>query len=140
MKKIIIHTDGGSRGNPGPAAVGIYISDSNNNEIIKIKSKIGVSTNNVAEYTAVITALEWLHNNYRIIELSNYRIEFFLDSLLAVNQLNGIFKIKDPNLKKLIIKIKNMEKDFSGGIRYVHISREENTIADGLVNDALDNN
>lgn len=140
MKKIIIHTDGGSRGNPGPAAIGISISDEDNKEIKKIKSKIGVSTNNVAEYIAVLTALEWLHNNYRIIELSNCRIEFFLDSLLAVNQLNGIFKIKDPNLKKFIIRIKNMEKDFSGGIRYVHIPREENKIADGLVNDALDNN
>jgi len=134
IKKIIVHTDGGSRNNPGPAAIGIYICDQEGKDIYKLGKQIGIATNNVAEYTAVIEALSWIVNN-----LDTYRlvIEFYLDSLLVVNQLNGVYKIKDENLKKLIIKAKQLEKEILGEIKYCHVPREKNKVADFLLNSSF---
>lgn len=132
MNKLIICTDGGSRGNPGEAAIGIHVTDSNNKEIINIFKRIGITTNNIAEYTAVLIAIEWIKEN---LSLSEYDlIEFNLDSSLAVNQLNGKFKIKDPDLRNIIIKIKTLEDNIPQKIIYKSIPREKNKIADSLVN------
>ena len=91
MEGIIVYTDGGARGNPGPAAIGVYIIDQDGNRVVKFGKKIGETTNNVAEYKAVYNALDWIKNNLK----NNIRnINFLLDSKLVVNQLNGIFKIK----------------------------------------------
>ena len=90
--KLFIYTDGGSRGNPGPSAVGIYIEDENGKTIQKIAKKIGEATNNIAEYMAIIEALEWFKtSNFKAAISSLY---FFLDSRLVVNQVNGLFKVK----------------------------------------------
>ena len=98
MEGIIVYTDGGARGNPGPAAIGVYIIDQDGKQVIKFGKKIGETTNNVAEYKAVYNALDWIKNNLK----NNIRnINFLLDSKLVVNQLNGIFKIKNKNLGRL---------------------------------------
>lgn len=131
-----IYCDGGARGNPGPAAVAFVIWQ--DNKIIKrFSRKIGKTTNNVAEYQAVIAALTWLIDNPGIINSQFSIINFYLDSQLIVNQLNGNFKIKNSNLKELIIQVKELEKKLGAKINYHHIIRSKNRIADALVNQAL---
>ena len=126
-----INCDGGSRGNPGPAAYGFVIRDGPN--IIKEGSGyIGITTNNVAEYTAVIEALGWLKE-----KKPKSDINFFLDSQLVVSQLNGIYKVKNAKIRELVFKVHELEAAF-GKIIYYHIPREENSDADKLVNMALD--
>lgn len=134
MKKTIsIYCDGGARGNPGPAAIAFVVSE-DGKTIYKFSKKIGHTTNNVAEYQAVIAALEWLKNS----SITNQSlINFYLDSQLVVNQLNGFFKIKDHKLRNLIINIKGLEQQISGKIFYHLISRRQNKIADALVNKVL---
>lgn len=135
MKKdvdLIIYSDGGSRGNPGNSAYGFVVYD-NKNIIYKTGKKIGVATNNVAEYCGVIFALEWVLENYKSKKIKIY---FFLDSQLVVSQLKGIYKIKNENIKKLVDKVKDLTQDIS--ITYTLIPREKNKEADELVNLALD--
>ena len=144
--EISIFCDGGARGNPGPAAVGFVVFQ-NNKIVHKFSKRIGETTNNVAEYQAVIAALEWLKNQspvtshprprLRLTEGGQSPVAFFLDSQLVVNQLNGNFKIKNSNLQKLIVRAKNLERKINGKISYSYVSREKNKIADALVNQAL---
>lgn len=134
-KKLIVYTDGGARGNPGPAAVGVYVLDSQGKEIARFGKKIGETTNNVAEYEAVIAALQWINENK--LKLPMDKVEFFIDSVLIVNQLNGLFKIKDYKLKELIMNIRRLEQQVGIKIFYHRISREKNKIADCLVNLSL---
>ena len=133
--ELTIHTDGGARGNPGPAAIGvtIYHQDTLVHEFGKV---IGETTNNVAEYTAVIEALQWIHTQQ--ITNQGTQIRFFCDSLLIVNQLKGVFKIKDGKLKDLAIAVHMLEKRVGGMTTYTAIRRELNKQADALVNKALD--
>ena len=142
-----IYTDGGSRGNPGPAAVGVVIKDQSNKVIHQFGQTIGKATNNVAEYQGVISALEWLIINKKKTEtcpdLSRSNrdliwINFFLDSTLVVNQLNGLWKVKDANLRELVIKVHQLEGTLKACITYTAIPREKNFEADGLLNQALD--
>ena len=138
--KLVIHTDGGAIGNPGPAAVGVVIKIINDkfqksNEKLKTKvisKRIGEATNNVAEYTAVIEALKVVSKTE---ELS---IDFYLDSLLVVQQLNGIFKIRDARLRELAMKIRMLERVLGAEVQYHYVPRAENSRADFLVNQALD--
>jgi len=133
--KYKIFTDGGSRGNPGPGAIGFVIFDVDGNELFKIGKQIGLTTNNMAEYSAVEEALMVIKNNYN--QNKENIFEFNIDSLLVVNQLNGLFKIKNLNLKEKIIKIKQMEKEIFGKISYQYIPREKNFLADSLVNSSF---
>ena len=135
-----INTDGGSRGNPGPSAIGVAAT-SDNTEIFTISKYIGVTTNNVSEYTAVIEALNYLAQN----KISAKNIKFILDSELIVKQINGIYKIKQPHLLELNTKIKTSINNLllSKQIEYItfeHVLRENNKEADRLVNIALDSN
>ncbi len=135
--KLTIHTDGGARGNPGPAAIGVVI-DQNGKQVAAFGKTLGETTNNVAEYTAVVEALTWI-KNYPMNQLTNQLIiQFFLDSTLVVNQLNGLFKVKDANLRELLTKVRSLEQEVEGVIHYSYIPREENHHADSLVNRALD--
>jgi len=138
MNKLIINTDGGARGNPGPAGIGIVIKTETGEMLQKISQTIGETTNNVAEYTAVIKALEWMRANATILQLNNFTINFFLDSTLVVNQLNGLFKVKDAKLRELLLKVRILEQEVGGKIYYSSIPREKNMEADALVNQALD--
>lgn len=148
MNKITVFTDGGARGNPGPAAIGVVIKNETGQNLHTISRNIGDTTNNVAEYFAVIAALEWLSKNYQIrtnttnnpiYNLKNdLIIKFYLDSNLVVNQLNGLFKVKDGNLRELLLKARIFESQIKSQISYTHIPREKNREADRLVNQALD--
>ena len=140
VNSLVIYTDGGARGNPGRAAVGIVIKTETGEVLQEIFRTIGVTTNNVAEYTAVVAALEWLKNNKQIYKSTNMQmIQFYLDSVLVVNQLNGKFKVKDSQLRELLLKVRMLEQEVGGQIYYTSIPREKNWQADGLVNRALDN-
>lgn len=140
MNSMLIYTDGGSRGNPGPSAIGIVIKTEQGEIIEKIFRKIGVTTNNVAEYQAVIYALEWLKNNLTMKQFNNETMfNFFLDSTLVVNQLNGLFKVKNGDLRNLLVKVRQLEQEAGGNIKYQYIPRAKNWEADLLVNQALDN-
>ena len=131
---LVIHTDGGARGNPGPAAVGVVIRSDSGTLINQIAKKIGKATNNHAEYRAVIEALEWLVSQ----KLTINKIQFFLDSVLVVNQLNGKFKVKDANLRSQLIQVRQLEGALKTQITYTPVPREQNVAADRLVNQALD--
>ncbi len=139
---LVIHTDGGSRGNPGPAACAFVVSQ--NNEIIFRGSKyLAKATNNVAEYSGVIIALEWLiisndkfppHKGAQAIT----NVQFVLDSELVVKQLNGIYKVKDENLQKLFLEVKSLMSKTGKKIIFKHVLRNNNKDADLLVNLELD--
>ncbi len=126
-----IFCDGGARGNPGPAAFG-FVVKKENQTIKEGSGYIGNCTNNIAEYTAIIKALNWLKENHKGKDL-----QFFLDSQLAASQLSGIYRVKNANIRNHLVKIRQLENEF-GQISYNHISREENKEADRLVNEALD--
>ncbi len=132
MTKVLsIFTDGGSRGNPGPSALGVVIKNEEGETIQKLNKFLGNKTNNQAEYLAVLEVFEWLSVNQ---DLSSLKIDFFIDSKLVVNQLSGFYKIKNQDLKDLIIKIKFLENKISEKVFYHFIPREKNREADFLVN------
>jgi len=136
--KFIVHTDGGARGNPGPAAIGVVIekiADGKPSIVDEFGKEIGEATNNVAEYTAVAHALRAIKQRAG----ESPDIDCYLDSTLVVNQLNGIFKIKDAALRSLATDIRILETEIGGAVHYVAIPREQNRRADFLVNQALDN-
>lgn len=132
-----IFTDGGARGNPGPSAIGVYIEDQNNKKIAGFGKTIGIATNNVAEYKAVIRALDWIIENKKSLS-ENIKIYFFLDSKLVCSQIIGVFKVKNAYLRNLLFDVRNREAQISLPIFYKHIPREENKKADMYVNRALD--
>lgn len=138
LASINIFTDGGSRGNPGESALGVYIESIEGKEIISIGKRLGVTTNNVAEYSAIREGLNWLLDSIKDFE-DLKKINFFMDSNLAVSQLNGIYKIKNANLRELYFDIKTLEAQVKIPITYTHVPREKNKKADRLVNLALDN-
>jgi ribonuclease HI len=129
---IVIYTDGGARGNPGPAGAGVVILK-DGGVIAEVKKYLGpIQTNNWAEYEAVVLALE----KAKSLGLTG-DIEFRLDSKLVVEQLMGKWKIKEPTLKPQVAKVKALLVDF-GNVRFGYIPREQNKEADRLVNEAID--
>lgn len=138
MSDLMVYCDGGARGNPGPAAIGFVIKDKKDKIYIKVSKFIGKSTNNIAEYTGVIKALESISKNKKKLPKDIKKINFYLDSMLVVNQLNGRFKVKNSNLQYQIIKVRGLENKIKASIFYHFIPREKNFIADQLVNQALD--
>jgi ribonuclease HI len=131
--KIVAYTDGGSRGNPGPAAIGVYIQTLDK----KYGVAIGTATNNDAEYQAVIFALKKIKQLVGSDHAARGNVEIRSDSQLIVNQLNGKFKLKEEGLWKYFIDIWNRKQDF-GSVSFLYVPREENAVADALVNQALD--
>lgn len=137
--KLQIFCDGGARGNPGPAAIGFLVFTEEGKLLQKRKQAIGVATNNEAEYGAVVEALKWLKEFKKQVLLPNrsLMINFFLDSQLVVNQLNGLFKVKEGRLRQLIVSIRQLEQEAGGNIAYYYIRREKNLQADFLVKQVL---
>jgi len=134
--EIIIYTDGGARGNPGPAGAAFVVI--NNGKILnKSKSFLGKKTNNEAEYLAIVMAFDYLIENFKNEAVD---IKFFLDSELVARQLSGRYKVKSQNLKPIFTKIKNSEKYLKGEVSYNSISRTKNKLADLLVNEVIDEN
>ena len=139
MEKIIIYTDGGSRGNPGPAGAGVAITDGKGNIIKEYSHFLGVKTNNEAEYEAVIFGLQKIKALLGKEKIKSAEIEFRLDSQLIARQLNGQYKIEEERLFPLFIKIWNLKIGF-GPIKFSEIPREQNKEADRLANEAMDKN
>lgn len=133
-----IFTDGGSRGNPGPAAIGVVIESADGVSLATFGRPIGIATNNIAEVSAVIAALEWLKQQK--LPESGLSIRFYLDSELVVRQLTGDYRVKNLSLMSLYQQIHLLSKSLRHPISYEHISREQNKKADRLVNTALDLN
>lgn len=133
MKVEILHiyTDGASRGNPGASSVGIVIYDADNKELERYKEDIGISTNNIAEYSAVIKSLE-MAKKYQ-----PSQVKLFSDSQLVINQLKGEWKVKTPHIWDLLNQVRALEKELCR-VEYVHVRREFNKLADRLANEALD--
>lgn len=129
--KIVVYTDGGSRGNPGPAALGVVIAGR------EYKEFLGTKTNNQAEYEAIIFALKKIKQLIGKKKSKESEIEVRMDSELIVKQLNGEYKILEPELQPLFLTAWNLKLDF-GNIKFVHIERRENSQADRLANEALD--
>jgi len=133
MNRIVINTDGGSRGNPGPGAIGFVVCE-NDKEIHRVGKCIGKTTNNQAEYLAVLEALSYLEKEKK----GQEEVIFRIDSELVVKQLNGEYKVKDEKLKPIFLKIREKIIGLGMNVSFVHVRREQNKIADSLVNKALD--
>lgn len=135
-----IFTDGGSKGNPGPSSIG-GIGYLDGKKIFEFKKAIGTATNNDAEYQALINALEIINpksQNPNKIQISNFQkikqIQFFSDSRLIVNQVKGLFKVKNGKIKEYMLVIRGLEQEINLPIVYHYVPREQNVEADLLVN------
>jgi len=132
LTRVIINADGASRGNPGPAAIGATIKDENGSVIASISRRIGITTNNQAEYRAIITAMD------KAVSLGAKQVIVKSDSELTVNQINGRYKIKNAGLRPLyqqVVKLTGALESF----KITYIPRTQNSEADALANKALDN-
>lgn len=133
--RVRIYTDGGARGNPGPAASGAVLKTLENGkegEVIATASKyLGKTTNNQAEYTAIVIGLE------KAKALGATHVEMYMDSELATKQLNGQYKVKDQEIAKRFLEVKNLIHAFER-VTFTHVRREKNKEADALVNEVLD--
>jgi len=129
-RTLIIKSDGGARGNPGPAAIGVVVEE-DHKVIHTISRFIGHASNNVAEYSAVIAGLEYAKS------IQAERVSCYLDSKLVVEQLNQRYKVKHPDMGKLFLIAWNLIQNFDK-VHFHYIPREQNTHADRLVNQALD--
>ena len=138
IQHLFIYTDGGSRGNPGQAASGVYMTDQDGNVIAAFGTRLGIQTNNFAEYTAVIEALQWVIE-HREEFLENLQISFFMDSLLVYSQILRLWKVKNEAIGNLLGIVREKQLQVHATIRYTHIPREKNKQADRYVNLALDN-
>lgn len=141
MKKqhdnVIIYTDGGSRGNPGPSAIGVVFADGAGQIAKRYSKTLGRATNNEAEYQAVAFALEKAKALFGKEKVKSMKIEVRMDSELVARQLNAHYKIEEERLWPLFMRIWNMRLNF-GTLTFRHIPREKNREADRLVNEALD--
>ncbi len=131
MKKCIIFSDGGARGNPGPAGIGAVLYDEDKNIVAQVSQYLGVATNNQAEYLALIAALK------KAAELKLSDLICYLDSELVVRQLNREYKVKNKDLAPLFLQVYNLSLQFTK-ISFQHIPREQNQVADRLANEAMD--
>ncbi len=134
--KIIIYTDGGSRGNPGPAGIGVVIADGKGAVIKEYSKDIGTRTNNEAEYEAVIFALQKVKQLFGKEKAKKMEMEIRMDSQLVARQLGGKYKIQEEKLFPLFMKIWNLRVGL-GKITFTEIPREKNKEADRLANEAM---
>jgi ribonuclease HI len=130
-KTLTLFTDGGSRGNPGPSALGAVLFDENGAVVEEIGEYLGVTTNNQAEYRAVVAGLQ------AALRHGATRVECKMDSLLIVKQMNREWKVKDPNIQPLVLQLHNLSVQI-GTVTYTHVPRAQNAHADRLVNVVLD--
>lgn len=135
MKQFFVWTDGGARGNPGPAGFGVVIAGGAGQTVTELSEYLGETTNNQAEYWAVVTALQ------KVRELAAgapATVHVRLDSELVVRQLAGEYKVKHEALKPLFGKVRELILALGGRVQFEHIPRRENARADALANEAMD--
>jgi ribonuclease HI len=133
QETIVMYTDGASRGNPGPASLGVYIETLHK----EYSETLGITTNNDAEYQALVFGLKKIKALLGKKEAKKVNVECRLDSELVVKQMNHEYKIEHEITQKHFLVIWNLMLDFQG-VRFVHVSRERNTKADALANEVLD--
>jgi len=129
--KVVVHVDGGARGNPGPAAIGVVVSGPGGEVLEEVSEPIGVATNNVAEYRALLRGLERAH------ALGAREVEIINDSELVARQVSGAYKVKHPAMKPLHAEAMAALREFDSW-RVRSVPRADNARADELVNEALD--
>jgi ribonuclease HI len=129
--EVVVWTDGGARGNPGPAGYGVVVAGPGGQVLAELAEGIGWATNNVAEYHGVIAGLR------RARELGARRVRVRADSLLVVNQQKGLWKVKNAGLRPLWAEVARLASGFEG-ITWEHVPRERNRRADALANQAMD--
>ncbi|TXH01470.1 MAG: ribonuclease HI family protein [Candidatus Moraniibacteriota bacterium] len=133
MEKIVMYSDGGSRGNPGPAALGVYIETLDK----RFGEFLGTKTNNEAEYSAIVAGLKKIKSLIGKEQAKKMAVECRMDSELACRQLNHIYKIENEKLQPLFFQVWNLMLDFKE-VKFVHVPREQNTVADAEANRAMD--
>ena len=131
LSKAVAYIDGASRGNPGPASAGVVIQDVSGGTVDTISARIGVTTNNVAEYAGLIFAMQ------RALALGVKELEIRTDSELLARQFSGEYKIKDQTLKLLSVFVRHLNGQFKS-VKVGHVPREQNKLADAQANKALD--
>lgn len=131
MKSLVAYVDGGSRGNPGAAGYGVYLLDEHGHALAGLSGALGIRSNNYAEYSGLIAALDYAHSN------QFEKVTIFADSELMVRQINGVYKVRSPNLKGLFKRARSLIGRFKQ-FSLQHIPREQNREADRLANLAMD--
>lgn len=133
-----LYADGGARGNPGPAGAGAVVFDSLGKRVVEVSDYLGVATNNIAEYEAVIRGLKALAAEYPPDIVKSTPLTIRMDSKLVIEQLKGNYKVKHPNLIPRYMELKNLLARSYGQVSYEHVYREKNKDADELANMAMD--
>lgn len=129
--RVLLYTDGGARGNPGPAAIAYVLQTEDGTVLASRSEAIGVATNNVAEYSALVAGLR------RAIESGVAEVEVRSDSELMVKQMRGEYRVKNGALQDLFLDASRLARQL-GAVTYTHVRREHNELADRLLNEALD--
>lgn len=136
--KFTLYADGGSRGNPGPAGSGAVVFDAAGKRVVEVADYIGVTTNNVAEYEAVLRGLHALKGSYPDGYFNDAELHIRMDSKLVIEQLKGAYKVKHPNLIPRYLEVKNVISRAFPHVTFEHVRREFNKDADALANQAMD--
>ena len=138
MKKVILHTDGGARGNPGPAGAGAVLYDEAGKTLKEASAYLGHATNNYAEYRAVVLGLEMTAKHFGKAQCKHIDVEVNMDSELIAKQLNNEYQIKEETLFPFFIQIHNLRVATFPHVTFIHVPRAENKRADALANEAMD--
>jgi ribonuclease HI len=133
-----LYADGGARGNPGPAGAGAVAFDNLGKRVVEVSDYLGVATNNIAEYEAVIRGLKKLAEEYPTDILMSSPLTIRMDSKLVIEQLKGAYKVKHPNLVPRYFEVKNILARSFNQVTFEHVYRENNKDADTLANRAMD--
>lgn len=137
-KKLVLHTDGGARGNPGPSGAGAVVYDESGKTIKETSKYLGEKTNNFAEYSAVVLGLEMIAKHFGKAQCKNIQVTVRMDSELICKQLNNEYQIKEETLFPLYIRVHNLCVSTFPAVTFEHVRREENAHADRLANEAMD--
>jgi ribonuclease HI len=129
---IVAYIDGGARGNPGPAGYGVHLEDANGQPVAELHGPVGIATNNVAEYQALLAALGWA------LEHGETELHIRADSELLVRQMRGEYRVKHANLKPLFLEACSRIRRLGGNVTFTHVPREQNKDADRLSNLGMD--
>lgn len=133
-----LYADGGARGNPGPAGAGAVVFDTTGKRVVEVADYLGVATNNVAEYEAVLRGLTKLRNEFPEGYFARAKVIIRMDSKLVIEQLKGNYKVKHPNLAPRYFEVKNLISRSFPHVSFEHVRRELNKDADALANQAMD--
>jgi ribonuclease HI len=133
-----LYADGGARGNPGPAGAGAVVFDATGKRVAEVADYLGIATNNIAEYEAVLRGLKALLATFSPEQMKVASVEIRMDSKLVIEQLRGNYKVKHPNLVPRFLEVKNLIARSFPTISYTHVPRERNKDADALANEAMD--